>query len=217
MSENSFFETIKVCPDTQCNLIFHKERIKRTIDELHLPLKIDSIDVDLWLNTKLNEIVSNSPTGRLRINFIPKSNSITTETINSPLREYRVPQRIRVSTDRRDESDSSWQYKLCRNQIQFLEEDIDDLLIINQKGEVCETTRANFYLLLNNNLVTPPLSSGVLAGTRRSKLLAEGYRDENGHHYHVIETPIKQTQLAENTRFFLSNALMGLLPAQVVK
>lgn len=52
--------------------------------------------------------------------------------------------------------------------------DCDEVLLWNERGELTEATTANIVVKLNGNLVTPPVSSGLLAGTFRNYLLAEG-------------------------------------------
>jgi len=50
----------------------------------------------------------------------------------------------------------------------------DDVLLYNQLGEVTETVRGNIVVRCGEDLWTPPVSCGLLAGTYRAKLLAEG-------------------------------------------
>jgi para-aminobenzoate synthetase/4-amino-4-deoxychorismate lyase len=50
----------------------------------------------------------------------------------------------------------------------------DDVLLYNQRGEVTETCRANIAVRIGADLCTPPVSCGLLAGTYRARLLAEG-------------------------------------------
>ena len=46
-----------------------------------------------------------------------------------------------------------------------------DLLFLNQRGELCEGSRTNVYLLLDGAWYTPPVSSGCLPGVQRARLL----------------------------------------------
>lgn len=54
----------------------------------------------------------------------------------------------------------------------------DEVLLINERGELTEGTRFNLVLDLDGILVTPPVSSGLLAGTFRSRLLRNGTMQE---------------------------------------
>lgn len=52
--------------------------------------------------------------------------------------------------------------------------DCDDVLLWNARGEITETTTANVILEIDGRLWTPPVSSGLLGGTMRASLLADG-------------------------------------------
>ena len=50
----------------------------------------------------------------------------------------------------------------------------DDVLLYNRRGEVTEATLGNIVVRCEEDLWTPPVSCGLLAGTYRARLLAEG-------------------------------------------
>jgi len=50
----------------------------------------------------------------------------------------------------------------------------DDAILYNRRGELTESTIANIALCLDGTWVTPPVSSGLLAGVMREELLANG-------------------------------------------
>jgi len=52
--------------------------------------------------------------------------------------------------------------------------DCDDVILWNARGEITETTTANIVADIGGELVTPPVSCGLLAGTMRAHLLAQG-------------------------------------------
>jgi para-aminobenzoate synthetase/4-amino-4-deoxychorismate lyase len=52
--------------------------------------------------------------------------------------------------------------------------DADDVVLVNTRGEVTETTRANVAVRFADRWVTPPLDSGLLPGCERAAALAEG-------------------------------------------
>lgn len=51
---------------------------------------------------------------------------------------------------------------------------IYDEIFFNEKGELAEGSRSNIILDLNGKLYTPPISSGILNGIYRQKLISEG-------------------------------------------
>jgi branched-chain amino acid aminotransferase len=50
-------------------------------------------------------------------------------------------------------------------------EGFDEVLLLNERGEVAECTSANVFAVKNNKLLTPPLSAGCLEGVTRGILL----------------------------------------------
>jgi para-aminobenzoate synthetase / 4-amino-4-deoxychorismate lyase len=50
----------------------------------------------------------------------------------------------------------------------------DDVVLVNERSEVTETTRANLAVRLAGRWCTPPLRSGLLPGVERARRLAEG-------------------------------------------
>ena len=50
----------------------------------------------------------------------------------------------------------------------------EDVLLYNERGEVTESTIANLVVEIGGELLTPPVSSGLLPGTLRAHLLDEG-------------------------------------------
>ena len=52
--------------------------------------------------------------------------------------------------------------------------DGDDIIFWNERGEITESTIANVVVRIDDELFTPPVESGLLAGTFRNQLLAEG-------------------------------------------
>jgi para-aminobenzoate synthetase/4-amino-4-deoxychorismate lyase len=56
--------------------------------------------------------------------------------------------------------------------------DCDDVLLWNNRGELTESCNANIVLRFGEELMTPPLESGLLPGTFRRHLLEEGKINE---------------------------------------
>ena len=88
-----------------------------------------------------------------------------------------------------------------RNQLQ-----LDECIVLNQFGRVCETISSNIFIYHNEKLITPPLSEGCIAGTMRFTVLqlAElaGYRTE--------ERGILEKHLIEAEEVFITNAIQGI-------
>ncbi len=82
----------------------------------------------------------------------------------------------------------------------------DDVLLWNERGEITESTRANLVLRLDGELVTPPISSGLLAGTFRAELLSQGVLREQ-----VLRAP----DLARAENVYLINSVRRWMSAKL--
>jgi 4-amino-4-deoxychorismate lyase len=82
-----------------------------------------------------------------------------------------------------------------------------DLIFLNEKGELCEGSRSNIYVLHNDTWLTPPLASGLLGGVLRTQLLETDQAKE------AILTPSDLT--ADKASIRLSNALRGWFDVQM--
>ena len=83
-----------------------------------------------------------------------------------------------------------------------------DVILFNERGEITESTIANVVLELDGELVTPPQSSGLLAGTFRGQLLEEGK---------ICERVIYKEDLQRASSLFLVNAIQKWMPAVLIE
>jgi branched-chain amino acid aminotransferase len=84
----------------------------------------------------------------------------------------------------------------------------DDALILNQRGNICEASSSNLFMVQKGILFTPALSQGCVAGTKRRELLEKlpslGFQIE--------ETIITKDMVFEMEEIFLTNAVRGIMP-----
>ena len=66
----------------------------------------------------------------------------------------------------------SWSFNLCMYE-QAHDEGFDEVVLLNERGEVSELTSANLFAVFGNEVLTPPLDSGCLPGITRALLLEE--------------------------------------------
>jgi para-aminobenzoate synthetase/4-amino-4-deoxychorismate lyase len=78
------------------------------------------------------------------------------------------------------------------------------VILWTERGEVTESTVANLVVSIEAQLYTPPLESGLLGGTFRAELLAEGK---------IRERVIHVAELQQAGRFFLINSVQRWRPA----
>ena len=84
----------------------------------------------------------------------------------------------------------------------------DEVILLNERGEVAECTSANIFAARGNQVWTPPLSSGCLPGVTRDVLLTEirvpGYT--------VSERTLMPADLESADEVFITSTTRELLP-----
>ena len=85
--------------------------------------------------------------------------------------------------------------------------DVNDVVLVNDRGEVTESTIANLAVLLEGVWVTPPIDAGLLPGTYRTVLLREG---------RLIERPVTVDELRGTGDLALVSSVRGWRPAVLV-
>jgi para-aminobenzoate synthetase / 4-amino-4-deoxychorismate lyase len=85
--------------------------------------------------------------------------------------------------------------------------DVDDVILVSDRGEATESTIANLAVELDGAWVTPPISSGLLPGTYRAVLVREG---------RLAERPVTMDELMGATGIALVSSARGWRPATLV-
>lgn len=89
-----------------------------------------------------------------------------------------VPARVKLAAEPVNAADVFLYHKTTRRQVYESalrsRPDCDDVLLWNERGELTESTIANVVVEMDGALFTPPVSSGLLPGTFRARLLEEG-------------------------------------------
>ena len=83
---------------------------------------------------------------------------------------------------------------------------LDDLLIMNNKGSIIESTNSNLFIVSNGVLYTPSLKDGCLAGTMRMQII--NLAISNG--IKVYECNIMSQNLLVADEIFLTNSIKGI-------
>jgi len=91
---------------------------------------------------------------------------------------------------------------------EFTREEADEVILLNDKGEVAEGTITNLFLEgSDGKLLTPPLSSGCLTGVLRTSLLCQKK---------ARVEKIAPDDL-DSAAFYMGNSLRGLIRAKLLK
>lgn len=84
----------------------------------------------------------------------------------------------------------------------------DDGLMLNTTGEITETSKANFFLIVNDEILTPPIDAGVLSGIMRAKIISYCRANE----LPLIEKKLTTQHLSAGMSAFISNVIIGVKP-----
>jgi branched-subunit amino acid aminotransferase/4-amino-4-deoxychorismate lyase len=83
---------------------------------------------------------------------------------------------------------------------------LDEAMILNQNGFLCESTSSNVFIVYQKQIYTPALSEGCVAGVMRTIILQLA----KTHHFPLIEAQISPEILNEAEEVFVSNASSGI-------
>ncbi len=161
------------------------------------------------LNSALEEAVACAASERLRLRLVlarQGAHELSVEPIEPVARE--TLWRVAVAKRRFSSAEPMLRHKTTRREIyeeELARSGADEVLFLNERDEVCEGARTNVFLAQGETLLTPPLASGLLPGTLRARLLAEGKARED---YLALED-------LENSEFFMGNSVRGLVRARL--
>lgn len=86
------------------------------------------------------------------------------------------------------------------------EKNLDDVLIINEKGGILESASSNLFVVSNGVLYTPGLDEGCLAGTMRMQIINLALSNN----IKVYECSILPQNLLAADEIFITNAIRGV-------
>jgi branched-chain amino acid aminotransferase len=84
----------------------------------------------------------------------------------------------------------------------------DEVILLNERGEVSECTSANIFMAEGGRVWTPPLSSGCLPGVTRDVLLTEVHVPG----YEIGERRLRLEDLERADEVFITSTTRELLP-----
>lgn len=122
--------------------------------------------------------------------------------------------RVRIARTRLNSEDALFRHKTSRREpyeaarAEFSAEDADEVLMLNERGEVCEGTITNVFVEgFDGILLTPPLASGLLPGVLRADLIRERK---------ARSEPLKPADLVGRP-LYVGNSLRGLIRAELIE
>jgi 4-amino-4-deoxychorismate lyase len=123
----------------------------------------------------------------------------------APLPPAKTAWRVGLARDRLTSTDPWLQHKTTRRGVYdaaraSLAEGLDEVIFLNERGEVCEGTISTVFFDKGQGMRTPPLTCGVLPGVLRAEM--------------AVGEEVLLAEDLPKTRLWLGNALRGLIPAR---
>lgn len=187
----------------------HLSRLRASSGALGFPYEEPKV------RAALEEAVRNAPAERLRVRLVAHRDGAL-EAGATPIEP--VPPgavwRVAIAARRFNSADPLLRHKTTRRDLYedalaeaAASRGVDEVIFLNERDEVCEAARANVFLAQGGALLTPPLACGLLPGTLRAKLLAEGG---------AREEILRPGNLAAAAELYLGNSVRGLVRAKLV-
>lgn len=83
---------------------------------------------------------------------------------------------------------------------------LDDVILMNEKGNLCEALTSNLFIVEDKTIITPPLSDGCLDGVMRRVIMEK----INTGVYTIKEESITKKDLLAAGEAFITNATYGI-------
>lgn len=227
---DSIYEVIPVFGGHCFGMKPHLERLKRSLDSIHLSLSISTSE---WENI-LRELVQKN-------HFNQKDASIYIQVTRGaqPLRSHAIPQQFQPTIfamcsphqpksidemkkgfkaitleDRRRKDCYIKATALLPNILAHHQAELQGAIeaILIRDGHAIEATSSNLFIVKNGVLITPPLSQQILAGITRELIL----RLAKAHHIAFEERPILENELFEADEIWVTGSTKEICPIVIL-
>jgi para-aminobenzoate synthetase/4-amino-4-deoxychorismate lyase len=172
VTEHRLLETLAFLPGQGLrNLDRHLARMADSSDWMGYPF-----DPTVATDAVRQALARRVEPARVRI-LLTRSGEVTVELEDMPPTSTR-PVLLTVDDEPVDGSNPWLQHKTTRRDVYVTRAlrhpEADDVVLVNQRGEVTETATANVAVRLGGRWWTPPTSSGCLPGVERARLMDGG-------------------------------------------
>lgn len=222
---DSLFESIRVCNNKVMFLRDHIARLKlgMTVMRMNLPAEFNTENMFEQIVNLLKHNV-HAPHARVRLTvfrndggyYSPESNDISflieSELLDGAFELNQKGLWVDVYADIKKpvnklsgiKTGSALFYVMAGLSKQSMK--LDECLLINEMGNVCESVSSNVFMVKNGTIYTAPLSEGCVAGIMRKQILAIAAE----HKILAFESPLTLYNLMNADEMFLTNSIRGI-------
>ena len=163
------------------------------------------------VNAVLDETIAPKATERLRVRLLLDEDGKVSVTLSpQPKAPADAVTRYVVSDTRLSSADLFLYHKTTRRELydrewqHYSEKGSDEVVYLNERGELAEGSRTTIFIERNGRLETPALACGLLPGTLRQELLDSG---------RATEAILTLDDLSSAQAVYLGNSVRGLMRA----
>ncbi|HTB13762.1 MAG TPA: aminotransferase class IV [Bryobacteraceae bacterium] len=220
------FSTIRV----QGGVLFawerHWARMKKDAARMRVPFPENA----QWLEQRLYRLIEKNQAGNATLRVVivrnrggmwegPSQGAFDTIALTAPLNDWGdavklslIPHGRHAASEFAGTKYNSWSENLTRYE-RAHERGFDEVVLLNERGEVAECTSANIFAVKGDRVSTPPLSSGCLPGVTRALLLEEVRVPGIS----VAEQVLFPADLEDADEIFITSTTRDLMPAAAVE
>jgi branched-chain amino acid aminotransferase len=217
------FSTIRVYDGVMFSWERHFARMTHDAQKMRVPFPTDSA----WLEAQLYKLIraNGATNATLRVNVIRNHGGLFQGHRETPefdvlaftadvyawgdsVRLGVIPHGRHAANEFAGVKYTSWAQNLTWYERAHAE-GLDEVVLLNERGEVSECTSANIFVAQGGQVYTPPLSSGCLPGVTRAVLIEE-IRPASG--LRVSERTLLPSDLESADEVFITSTTRELLP-----
>ena len=215
------FSTLRVIEGVPFAFERHWKRLQKDAHRTHCPFPFaeETVRAQLHELIRMNDVKNGSARIYMIYNTAGSWRSdenfpeVDLILYTGPLPAYREPARLGIREHGRHAASplagvkvTSWLNNVW-NLYEAQQSGFDEVVLLNERGEVSECTAANIFCVKNGAVVTPPLDSGCLEGITRSVLLEIGPKAG----VDVLEKTLRPEDLFSSDEVFVSSTNRTLL------
>lgn len=208
----SLFETIRIENNKPLNLTAHYLRMQQSSSILEINFSISLASFKKQIENIVKQ-KNNITAWALRIQ-LDKLNqgsclSYSTRPIKYTAEQYEKGVKLCIAQGIHDSQNLLLQHKttnFLQNLLTLKQAEakgFDEALWLNEKGNICEGCCCNIFIKSGDQLITPPIHDGLLAGTMRAKIIQE---------QKAIEKSIRLTDIKPTDKIYITNSLLKIMP-----
>ena len=226
---DSVFETIKVVDN---KIIYWEEHYLRLMSSMRiLRIEIPSLYTPDFFEEeirKTNLKIDSFFTGRVRLTIFRREGGLYLPDYNDPIfviNSQQTDQKLFNVNLNSYKVDLFKDYQIQSNLISNLktnnrvvnvigsiyakENDLDNCILLNDQKVVSEFLNGNIFIVKNNHVITPPISSGCLNGIMRNKIIELINKLTN---LEIEEKDFSPYELISSDEIWVSNSISGIIP-----